>query len=372
MRKEKLISLLVFGYTICCYNKTFGQDCSQILQHGIYNYTATDFYNDRIKSFVNWFKNENIQTYQQAKSSSFDATIPIDDITVGLGYGKGESAFSQLKQFIESYGSQSESEKTKFAQVLQSIEPKIIDAWNNCIQIASKGQVVLWVEPTAAANTFDLCAMYNDIGTGPRTVGELDFDIDPSRIKVNNSVFFNSNKKINKNKPINSSVLRQAITVIGKKEFVLNVSGMGQGLKYSFKPNVISYEPTFERRPANQKETMTSDAAFNTSIVLNRIISKNVMLKIDVDYTITKADNVGAGQCYLAIGDKSNEELEKSPKYFIDDWVNNVGSNSTGTTHYHKSVEVPYYANSERKFFAAPQGGGNTIKTASCKITVTY
>jgi hypothetical protein len=111
---KKITLTLFIGYILCFHTISFGQtDCSQILKHGMYNYTSTDFNNERLQSLINWFKSENIQTYEQAKSSSFNATVPIYGVMVGLGFSQDESGFQHLKNYLETYNSQTCSSYSK-------------------------------------------------------------------------------------------------------------------------------------------------------------------------------------------------------------------------------------------------------------------
>jgi len=263
--------ILTFGYLICFHTVLLAQiDCSQILQHGIYNYTSTDFNNERLQSFINWFKSENIQTYQQAKSSTFNVTVPIDDIIVGLGYSQDENGFQQVKNYLETYNSQTLAEKTKLSQTIQKIEPEIIKSWNNCIQTMNQGVVILWIEHTSNPNTFNLCAQYDDVVGSIITVGKLEFDIDTSRIKVsNNGAFLKKNLLLNTSKIITNSTLRQAITVKGDDNFVINISGIGRGLKYSFKPLIEPPKEYLDNTLAIKGTLIKSEARISGSPLLN-------------------------------------------------------------------------------------------------------
>lgn len=325
MKRQKLVSILVFGYILCCITKTFGQDCSQILQHGIYNYTSTDFQNERLQSLINWYKSENIQTYENAKSSSFNATIPIDGVLVGLGFSQDENGFQHLKNYLETYSSQTLEEKTKFAQVIQQIEPEIIKAWNNCVQTMSQGNVLLWIEYTSDPNVFNLCAKYNAVAGGA-TVGDLNFDFDATRIKVNSNIFLKRNLTLNRTKPITSAVLRQAFTVKGKDDFVINISGMGSGLTYSFKPHLI--EPPANEYNINSlaiKGTLVNSEARTSGSLLANTKDKNVYLHLTGTIKITPTASSNASRFRVTALDKHSPDPDKpiiisfTPRWVIYD-----------------------------------------------------
>ena len=160
MKSLRVIVLLAFCLKAL---SSLAQDCSQILRGGIYDVYQNSSATDRAASFVNWFKQKQFSSYQEAKNTSLDIGIPIGDILAGLGFSNDEQGFSQFSNEINSYTSSSTSFKQNLSNKISTINPQVVAAWDHCI---TQPGLHFWLERTDDPKTFYICAKYMNDGPG--------------------------------------------------------------------------------------------------------------------------------------------------------------------------------------------------------------
>ena len=99
---SQFLSSILWVAVLFISNDLLGQ-CDVILSQGIYDFKSTSSFREKSSSFINWYKNQSIQTFQEAKSASGNATIPLEGIMVGMGFSYNESGFREFQNYVESY-----------------------------------------------------------------------------------------------------------------------------------------------------------------------------------------------------------------------------------------------------------------------------
>ena len=136
-------------------------DCSEVLLNGIYDIYESSNERDYYKSYINWMKMNKIDSYSKAKGIGVSATVPIEGIMATFGLDHNEENFSKSIFNLENYDSLHEKDKSNLQSLVKTINPKVIEAWENCMN--RKGTHI-WVSTSKDPNDFFINARY--VGEG--------------------------------------------------------------------------------------------------------------------------------------------------------------------------------------------------------------
>jgi hypothetical protein len=150
-----------------------------LMKYGIYNTTDTKWTQGTISSFVNWFRQNNFSTYEDAESTSTKLGIPIGNVFVGFGLTDNKDNWGEFKQDIEQYASGQYAQKDSFENHMHNIDNDAIKSLADCLN--SDG-VHVWFEPGANVNEFWIVAKY--IGIHDAHVKSVSI---PSNIEIDKS-----------------------------------------------------------------------------------------------------------------------------------------------------------------------------------------
>lgn len=261
----------------------YGQPCEGVLNNGIYDFRNTSSSSELASSFLSWYKNQNIQSFEDAKSASGNASIPLKSIIVGMGFNYDESGYSKFQNYVESYENISISEKSRFNQTIKSINPDVIRAWESCIN--KKGTHV-WIEHTKNPREFVLCANWVDGGGGGIPAKITSIDIGSGKISTTGTTFI-LNGKTNPNTVLTASVKRQIIRRVNDEPFTIaiDVNRDGDGLLYSFSEI---------KKPCNYSEQSQPVGGASVWIKIDKPYSK----KVEIYWT----NNGNGGTAQIGIG----------------------------------------------------------------------
>lgn len=210
---------------------SLAQPCDAILNHGIYDFRNTSLSSELASSFVSWYKNQNIRTFEDAKTASGNASIPIKSIIVGMGFNYDQKGFQDFQSYVEKYSDEQFSEKYQLDETIKSINPTVVNAWEACIK--NKGTHV-WVEHTKNPNEFVLCANYVDDGGGGIPAKISSIDVGSGSISTSGNIFF-SNGQVNTNTVLNNSIKAQIFNRNNDAPFTIVVNlSRGDRFQYSF------------------------------------------------------------------------------------------------------------------------------------------
>jgi hypothetical protein len=244
----------------------FGQDCSQILQQGIYE-------KDYRLSYLNWMKNNSINTYEEAQSFGASATIPIKGVMVGFGLDYNESGYSQAMNYLETYEDLQIDEKERMNIFLKNVNKDVVTAWENCV--GSPGTKI-WVEHTSDARKFIIHARYNSEGDEiKRFIKSIDYD--KSKFSTNDGFFTDKNGKVTK-KPFTSTRSQEFIRLTDEAVNITITPNQGNAITIRFKEITDRYYEEYN-------VVCCSDSIPNTESrkiqkIITNIKGKNVYLKI--------------------------------------------------------------------------------------------
>lgn len=149
------------------------QDCSQILQHGIYDTSAGISDTERAASFVAWFKENTFSSYSEAKNYAGQVGIPIDDVLVTLGFSADEKGYSEFRQSINWYQQQDILFKQKLEHYVSTINQGVVQAWEHCI--TSSG-LHFWIIQKSDPTVFVLAARYISSGAPSPKLKSIQFE----------------------------------------------------------------------------------------------------------------------------------------------------------------------------------------------------
>ncbi len=134
------------------------QNCTILLQGGIYDYTNIQREDEAISSFVNWFRSHKQTTFSQYQKSELNVFVPVGDALVPAGYSQNEQGYQQFVKDVETYNSGKSDVRSKLSIVLKKINPQVISAVKECL--TQKGLHV-WLLRTADQDIFQIAASFD-------------------------------------------------------------------------------------------------------------------------------------------------------------------------------------------------------------------
>lgn len=238
---------------------SLGQPCDAILNHGIYDFRNTSSSGELASSFVSWYKNQNIRTFEDAKTASGNASIPIKSIIVGMGFNYDQKGFQDFQSYVEKYSEGQFSENTQFDETIKSINPTVVNAWEACIK--NKGTHV-WVEHTKNPNEFVLCANFVDDGGGGIPAKISSIDVGSGSISTSGNIFY-SNGQVNTNTVLNNSIKAQIFNRNNDAPFTIVVNlSRGDRFQYSFS-RIVKEKPIYPILDSNCNTTESTGYQFS-------------------------------------------------------------------------------------------------------------
>jgi hypothetical protein len=149
-----------------------------------------------------------------------------------MGFTKDDNGFTELKNYMESYLSKNEAEKTKFDQAIQHIDQSVVDAWTKCI---NRSGLSFWIETTKDPKTFIVAAHFLEKGDPKPKIKRFDFG--DAKVTNNDGSFLLKNGKINKSTLIGGQILKQSFKRVGNGPVTIIISPTsGDAFLYSFAP----------------------------------------------------------------------------------------------------------------------------------------
>jgi hypothetical protein len=153
MRTLGLLILAVFFS-----GPAFGQECSQLLNHGIYDVQSSSGSLNAASSFSQWFCDENFSSAQEANSFGASLAFPFKNIPIKLGLDSSSSGWGESYSRFCSQYKQDASLQVKVKQHLKTASTAILSAFNACV--ASTGLHV-WLERSHSPMEFVFAARFN-------------------------------------------------------------------------------------------------------------------------------------------------------------------------------------------------------------------
>ena len=184
--RTKWLSICLMAANVLFTCQILAQDCSQILQHGIYDTSSGISDTERAASFVAWFKENTFSSYSEAKNYAGQVGIPIDDVLVTLGFSADEKGYSEFKQSLSWYQQQDTWYKQKLEHYVSTINQGVVQAWEHCI--TSSG-LHFWIVQESDPTVFLLCARYISDGGDKPKLEDIQFE-PANAVSITSGPFF--------------------------------------------------------------------------------------------------------------------------------------------------------------------------------------
>jgi len=133
------------------YSTVAAQECSELLNHGIYDIRSSASELKTASSFSSWFCDQKFSSSQQADTFGASLGFPFEGIPVKLGFNSSSQSWSEWYSSFCSRVQQDQSLQSKIREHIQTINPRVLDAFNTCIQ---EDGLHAWLERTDDPMTF--------------------------------------------------------------------------------------------------------------------------------------------------------------------------------------------------------------------------
>jgi hypothetical protein len=183
----KLLQLgLLLLIVITIDTRAMGQDCSQILEHGIFNTSSTDSLSIRTQTFINWLSQSTFQSYGQAKDAGAKLGFAIDGIPLELGGYSREMDWRNYQAYLQTLNFSDDKTLQQFSQVVSAVDQGIVDAWKTCI-VNQRGVSHAVIEMSDDPKVFTINLVYDPKGP-PATAVISSFTVEPSTVDCSPAV----------------------------------------------------------------------------------------------------------------------------------------------------------------------------------------
>lgn len=154
MRKfVAVLVLILFSPTI-----VWGQACTALLAGGIYDTRASSGSFERTTSFAQWFCDQRFGSESEARNFGASVGFPFQGIPVKLGFNSQSQSWQEWYSKICASSRSDESVRTKFREYVQTVNPDIVKAFNQCI---GADGLHVWLARSEDPHTFIFNARFN-------------------------------------------------------------------------------------------------------------------------------------------------------------------------------------------------------------------
>jgi hypothetical protein len=173
MKQQLLLKFLVVVFVLYP-NVASGQECSELLHRGIYDIQSSSVSLDTVSSWAQSFCDERFSSSESADNFGASIGVPIKGVPLKLGFDSSRESWSTWYSNFCSSVQSDESLRSRVKQYLQTINPRVVDAFNECI---SSTGLHVWLERTGNPKVFRFAAKFT---TPTRNITEVQVDLDPS------------------------------------------------------------------------------------------------------------------------------------------------------------------------------------------------
>ena len=167
-------------FALSCTSRIVADDCSQILEHGIFNKISTDSLSTKTHTLINWLSQSTFESYGQAKDSAAKIGFAIEGIPIELGGHSRETDWRNYQATLQTLSFSDLKTLDQFSQTVVSADKGIVDAWTACITErpgVSHAVIVSSYDP----RVFTIELIYQMVGTPP-TAKINNFTVTPSTV----------------------------------------------------------------------------------------------------------------------------------------------------------------------------------------------
>lgn len=164
-------------------NVTNAQECNQIISRGIYDIYSSSIDLQATASFAQWFCDQRFSSEQQAKSFGASLAFPFEGVPVQLGFDSKSQSWGQWYSSFCSSVHQDSSLQNRLRSHIQIINPKILAAFNDCINADG---LHVWLERTEDPKILKFAAKFNPPNEKNPFARIRTFETQPSSLKCTN------------------------------------------------------------------------------------------------------------------------------------------------------------------------------------------
>jgi hypothetical protein len=175
-RRYSATAFFLFAFAVVCQCSN-AQDCSAILEHGIFDKTTTDSLRIRTQTLINWLSQSTFKSFAEARDAGGKIGFPIDGIPIELSGYSRDNEWSQYQASLQTLDISDTRVLQDFHQTLEAADHAIVNAWQVCI-LNNKGIAHSVVEMNDDPKKFTLLLLYDAVGE-PYKAKILDFSIAP-------------------------------------------------------------------------------------------------------------------------------------------------------------------------------------------------
>lgn len=162
MRNSKLVrrrvNLALFIMLILPFSLTVqAQECSVLISKGIYDISSSASDLKTAASFASWFCDQKFSSSNSADSFGASLGFPFEGVPVKFGFDSGSQSFSSWYSSFCSKVQQDQSLQSKVSNYVQTINPTVVMAFNDCINADG---LSVWLERTDDPHVFKFAARF--------------------------------------------------------------------------------------------------------------------------------------------------------------------------------------------------------------------
>lgn len=158
----------------------YADDCSALLQAGIYDIRSSRSLRDTAQSFSNWFCSQQFSSAEQADSFGANIGFPFKGIPVKLGFNSNQESWSQwYSQFCQDVRSEFR-ERVQMEEYVQTVNSTIVNGFNSCINAQG---LHVWLEFQPDSRSFAFAAKFVTPTANVRVAKLTSFKVTPNAVK---------------------------------------------------------------------------------------------------------------------------------------------------------------------------------------------
>lgn len=335
---------MIIVWVLMCFSiGANAQQCDNILKY-IYDFRSQTIDDSQKSSFVNWIKSLDYEekAQRQSKNATLDAIF--SSLFLSFNYNDSRESFEKIKRQLSTFQSASSEVKTKITTTLQTVNPKVVDAWDKCNQQCGAH---IWSEQLSNPKQFRIVIFYKQcVDEIPPTITNFTF-FPTQNVTYQDGPFFTRQGGLKKNAIPKGTPVSQVFERVNNESISIDISTTFPQQTGSFRDNL----PTISNStaPSQQKRKVLYQLEVeevDSQIFFSLSHGKGDQAKLIDKWETPLVDD--------GVNGVDNPKYKRILRFKDFPEVNNLdvyGFNRTGKFVYFYSVKK-YYKNSEGKLIS--------------------
>lgn len=179
-------SLFALVVILVANQRSYGQ-CGEILEHGIFNITATDTLETKTKILINWLSQTTLDSQEKAVNTGAALGVPIQGVPFQANGHMDAQEWRNYQAHLQSLNLSDEATLNAFKQVVITADQGIVNAWSKCTT-EGKGVPHAVVEVNYDPKKFLVHLTYSPNGR-PYSAVIDDFSIRPETVHCEPAIY---------------------------------------------------------------------------------------------------------------------------------------------------------------------------------------